>query len=104
MATGLALALFFGYLASAGPVYYVQQRFVLHPSADVLLRWCHPADLLAFRSRPYHNYLQWWATKGIDAALEEYMSANPQGRANGRQPFSSNTYRTSAAAASHRSP
>jgi hypothetical protein len=37
-------------------------------------------------------------------ALTPHGLANPQGRANGRQPFNSETNRTSAAAASRRSP
>jgi hypothetical protein len=40
--------------------------------------------------------------RAIRVAVES--RSNPQGRANGRQPFSSETNRTSAAAASRRSP
>jgi len=74
--TVVAVALLAGYLASAGPAYYAQQRFILHPPSRVLLVWCQPTDWLARRSRLYFSYLQWWASKGIDAAVEHYMGAN----------------------------
>lgn len=72
----VALCLIFAYLTSAGPVYYLEQRFILRPPARTLEHCLQPATWLAYRSRPYFNYLQWWATRGIDRAIEEAMSAN----------------------------
>ncbi len=72
----VALCLIFGYFTSAGPVYYMEQRLILRPSARVLERCLRPANWLALRSRPYFNYLQWWATKGMDVAIKEAMGAN----------------------------
>ena|SRR6266446_153710 len=71
----LALCLLLGYIACAGPAYYVEQRLILHPSIPSLKRWLQPADGIASRSRLYYNYLNWWARRGTDGAVEE-LDAN----------------------------
>jgi hypothetical protein len=70
------LSLILAYVASAGPVYYVEQRLVFHPWDRVLECWLQPASWVALRSPCYFSYLQSCATKGLSAASEERMSAN----------------------------
>jgi hypothetical protein len=73
----VALCLVMGYIACAGPAYYVEQRFILYPSVPSLKRWLQPADYIASRSRPYYEYLKWWAREGTHAAAEEDANARP---------------------------
>jgi hypothetical protein len=74
-------------------------------------RYWQPTGQLALNLRldRYPKTLYWLSKIGVIGSerRRSYFSswvANPQGGANGRQPFSSETSRTSAAAASRRSP
>ena len=70
-------ALFFGYVMSAGPAYYVSHRHAIsHPLLFSIVQTCYrPTDCLALRHQRYWDYLHGCASKGVDGCLEEW-SAN----------------------------
>jgi uncharacterized protein YceK len=74
------------------------QSFGILPLGVVDLPFSLAADTIIF---PFDLADYVARTKSDD---EKALQPNPQGRANGKQPFSSETNRTSAAAASRRSP
>src|SRR5215472_14506270 len=76
LAGTLALCLPLGYIVCAGPGYYIENRFILNDSVPSLKRWLQAADCIALRSRPYYDYLDWWARAGLHAAAEEDANAN----------------------------